>query len=328
MKHHIALCALLILTVPLAGTASAQQWTWTPETGGNWSDNSWFCDPETGDCTGRTYPSQASDRVLLDRNTEVITLDVTTVTIGSLTMTNAADLTIPVATAVPQTLKIMNEDGLRLEDSGTFIYIEGGKLELYGGGDVLIEGTSHIVFREVDDGRIVFGGKKAYAIVQDLDAVVTTPDGAISAEEGVHGFVSGLGGAGDDEVVMLYNTAIRGDVSIDAHLINNGEVTVDTAGTTLTLCGRPKMGAGTWTVGPRLGDDTSVLAVEAVTLGDRCQLLHIQSGKVDANTFWLSCGKVTMDPPGGSGQLRKLDAAAEKIVQFGRCVPDCACAYN
>ena len=325
MKFSIALCAVFLLTAPLAGTASGQDWTWTGGTG-NWSASTWNCVAGQGEsCDGRTFPSQASDRVLLVGNAQILTLDLNLVTIGSLSMDDGPDLTLPIVSAVPQTLKIMNEDGLRLTGRQSNILIQGGKLELYGGGDVLIEGQSHIVFRTVPDGYVIFGGEKAYAIVQDLEAAVTIPDGAISATEGVHGFVSGGSDAGDDEIVMLYNTVIRGDISIDVHLINNGEVVIDTADTSLTLCGRPKMGAGDWIVGSTGIDDSAKLLVEAVVVGDRCQLLHIVRGTVDANTFWLSCGQVLMDKWIAANPLRRLDAAAGKIVQFGRCSPDCAC---
>lgn len=218
--------------------------------------------------------------------------------------------------------------GVRLE-SGATIRLDGGFLDLRGGGVLDIAPGAMIEFirsdaqlRFTDDDRegepappeiLVEGATEAErssarGMIQGARFVTTVP-------------VQAVGGANDS---LLKIHRIDGRFRVDAHLINNGEVIIDTADTQLTLCGRPKMGPGRWRVGTtEQGAERGTIVVDAIVVGDSCSLLDVLYGTIDVNTFWPSGGKLHMDGERTPGT--RVEVAAGKIMQFGHRVY-CPCA--
>lgn len=311
MKAMNKAIAVLTLCVTCTPVLAQQEWTWTGEAFNdpNWTTSAnWDCDGI--DCPPPpAFPDhEEAEVIIVDTSNDPVVNDVdnrNAYDVKSLELRPGAVLTLPVgddcyANAPCMGLRLAGHDALKLS-AGSKISIEGGFLELQGGGKLNIHADALIEFANTSHGRIIFSRASA----QFGAPLYEIPGGSTNEviRGSVHGIIVGGGGVGGGpSTLVLWDREITGSLTIFARLINNGRVVADESTHVITLACQPKGGSGLW----KLDHSDARIIVEVPVTGTTQSEIEIINGILALADMWVTSG--LLDWQGGSITTQPGDA--------------------
>jgi len=305
MKTKIVMIGSMLPFLTLPVSVIATDYTWNGSEDSLWTnENNWDSPPPGGG-----FPQANTDTAAIP-NSSINPVVNTNITVGTVRITgNTATVTVGTSGSGTRDLLITDPDGLTIAAGATLIIQRQGVVEISGGGRATLDGTGMIEFT-AGSGSAATPGKLVISKHLVLGPRETSATKILGTDPGI------ITGGNDDTdeanknlLILSFGAQIRGLVTIEVNLINNGQVIADTAGS-LILTGTPKMGDGCWEV----VEEDAVLVVNTPVTGSRCAVLIVSDGDgtLDINANWISCGVAKL-------VKGTLDIASPVRFEMGKC---------